>query len=222
MDPKLVHSFSSLEMFDGCPKRFYHLRVAKDYKPEDSEASLAGTRDHKAFEDRINLGTELPDYLKKHEGKVELLLNSGYEVTAEKEFAITRNFEPCENWWHPDVFLRVKADVVVRGETRAAVLDWKTGKRRPKPFQLELAAMTMLTSYPMMKSTEAAFLWLREESADKYKYTRDDLDRIKTKLMTKVEKIEETAADGVWQAKPGYHCNWCEVKNDCSYSQARG
>ena len=208
-------------MFDGCPKRFYHLRVAKDFKPEDSEASLAGTRDHKALEDRLREGTPLPPHLAKHEDKCTTILSSGMEVIPEQELAITKEFKPCD-WWHPDVFLRVKADVALYSATTAAALDWKTGKRRPKPFQLELAALTQFTSYPTLTSTRAAFLWLRENASDNYTYKRDkDYARIQDKLMTKVEKVEDTLADGVWQAKPGHHCNWCEVRNHCSYSQAR-
>jgi len=218
---QLAHSFSSLEMFEACPKRFYHLRVAKDVKPEDSAASEAGTRDHEALEHCIKDGTPLPPHLQKHEQKVRLIRESGYEVVAEQELAINKELEPCE-WWHPDVLLRVKADVALYTGTRAAVLDWKTGKRRPKPFQLELGAMAQWIHFPKIKSTEAAFLWLKEDASDKYSYTREeDYERILAKFTRKVDKVEEVAAEGVWQAKPGYHCNWCEAKNICSYSQAK-
>ena len=35
---KPAWSFSSLKTFDQCPKKYYHLRVAKDYKESDSAA----------------------------------------------------------------------------------------------------------------------------------------------------------------------------------------
>lgn len=218
---KLSHSYSGFDLFDTCPKRYNALKVEKSVKPEDSEASLAGTRDHKFLENRLLDGSELPPHLAKAESACDAITNSGLIVKPEQEFALTKGLEPCD-WWHQDVFLRVKADVAVYSETTAALLDWKTGKRRPKPFQLELGALTQFVSYPKIKSTEAAFLWIKEDATDKYKFTReDDYERILTKLTTKAERIEEAVEEGVWQAKPGFHCNWCELKNTCTSSQAR-
>ncbi len=218
---QLSHSFSGLELFDTCPKRYNALKVEKSVKPEDSEASLAGTRDHKFLEDRLLDGSKLPPHLAKAESACEVIANSGLIVKPEQEFALTKELEPCD-WWHQDAFLRVKADVGLYSETTAALLDWKTGKRRPKPFQLELGALTQFTYYPKIKSTKAAFLWLKDDTTDKYEFTReDDYDRILDKLMTKVERVEEAKEESVWQAKPGFHCNWCELKNTCTSSQAR-
>lgn len=208
-------------MAESCPKRYYHLRVAKDFKSQDSEASLAGDRDHKALETSLKEGAPLPPHLQRHGAIVEAILRSGTDVKAEQELAVTRELVPCD-WWHRDVFLRVKADVALYTETTAGLLDWKTGKRRPKPFQLELGALAQWIHSPKIKSTEAAFLWLKEDATDRYTYTREqDFERILTKLHKKVNKLEDIAADGVWPAKPGYHCNWCEVKDSCSYSQAK-
>lgn len=208
-------------MFESCPKRFYELRVAKNYKPEDSDASIDGTRKHKSLEDRLRDGTPLPPELAKHEDKCVTILNSGLTVKPEEELAFTKDLQPCD-WWHKDVFLRVKADVALYGKTRAALMDWKTGKRKPKSFQLELGALSQFVHYPEIKSTKAAFLWLKDDVSDSYEFIRDrDATRILEKLHTKVNRIEEAAAEGVWQAKPGFHCNWCEAKNDCSYSQAK-
>lgn len=218
---QLSHSYSGLDLFDTCPKRYNALKVEKSVKPEDSEASLAGTRDHKFLEDRLLDGSKLPPHLAKAESACEAIANSGLIVKPEQEFALTKELEPCD-WWHQDAFLRVKADVGLYSETTAALLDWKTGKRRPKPFQLELGALTQFTYYPKIKSTKAAFLWLKEDTTDKYEFTReDDYERILNKLMAKVERVEEAKEENVWQAKPGFHCNWCELKNTCTSSQAR-
>lgn len=219
--PTLAHSFSRFELFDTCPKQFFHRHVKKDLKEEESEASLAGTRDHKSFELRLKEGLALPPHLKKHEEKCEIILGSGMEVKAEEELAIDKELKPCD-WWHRDVFLRVKADVTLYSETTAGLLDWKTGKRKPKNFQLELGAMTQFLHYPKIKSTKAAFLWLRDDATDQETYTRDkDFERILTKTFEKADRIEEAVKEDVWQAKPGYHCNWCGLKDTCTSSQAR-
>lgn len=220
MSQPLAHSFSSLEVFNSCPKRFYHLRIAKDIK-EDSSTADDGTRQHKALEDRIKEGTPLPPHMEKHESQLSAITNSGLTVIAEQELAVTKELIPCD-WWHPDVFLRVKADVALYTETTAALMDWKTGKRRPKPFQLELGALAQFIHYPKVKLTKAAFLWLKDDAADHYTYTREkDYDRILAKLTTKTDRVDAAVEEDVWQAKPGYHCNWCGAKDFCASSQAK-
>ena len=54
-------SYSSLKMFQQCPKKYYHLRVAKDYKDEDNTATVYGKEVHKAAEDFIKDGTPIPE-----------------------------------------------------------------------------------------------------------------------------------------------------------------
>ena len=218
---RLAHSFSSLEMFDSCPKRYYHLRIAKDVKEEDGDASIAGTRDHKSLEERLLSGASLPPHLRKHEAECDIIVNSGLVVKPEQELAINRELEPCD-WWDQNVLLRVKADVALYGANHAALLDWRTGKRKPKPFQLELGALTQFIHYPKIKSTKAAFLWLRDDATDQETYTRDDdFDRILNKFKAMAEGVKEAKEEDVWQAKPGYHCNWCGLKDTCTSSQAR-
>ena len=54
-------SFSSLKLFDQCPKKYYHLRVAKDYREVESEAMLYGNEFHRAAENYVSGGVEVLD-----------------------------------------------------------------------------------------------------------------------------------------------------------------
>ena len=47
-------SFSKIKSFEQCPKKFYHLKVARDYKEPETEAMLYGTAVHLAAD---TLGT---------------------------------------------------------------------------------------------------------------------------------------------------------------------
>jgi hypothetical protein len=46
-------------LFQQCPKKYYHLRVAKDIVEPKSEQMLYGTVAHKAAEDYVRDGTPL-------------------------------------------------------------------------------------------------------------------------------------------------------------------
>ena len=51
MDTKPAWSFSSIKTFDQCPKKYYHLKVAKDYEEDfNTEAILYGNEFHTAAE----------------------------------------------------------------------------------------------------------------------------------------------------------------------------
>ena len=56
-----VWSYSSITLFDQCPKKYYHLRVAKDIKEPESDAMLYGTAVHEAAEQYIRDDIPLPE-----------------------------------------------------------------------------------------------------------------------------------------------------------------
>lgn len=59
-------SYSSITLFDQCPKKYYHLRVAKDIKEPESDAMMYGKDLHSAAEHYIRDDKPLPakyDYL---------------------------------------------------------------------------------------------------------------------------------------------------------------
>lgn len=218
---ELKHSFSAFEMFDQCPKKYWHLRVAKDYVDPGREASKDGERVHKYFEDRINDGIPLPPAYAKHEPKCEALLSAPGSIVAEQELALTKNFVPT-GWWDNDVWLRVKADVTIVNGSKGLVLDWKTGKRRPKPFQLRLGAFALMSYNPLVTKVNAMFAWLREDTSDAETYTREaDFDAIKQEVELKAARIAVAAEESVWQAKPGPLCAYCPAKQGCSYADER-
>ena len=53
-------SYSSITLFDQCPKKYYHLRVVKDIKEPESEAMNYGKDLHLAAEEHIRDGKPLP------------------------------------------------------------------------------------------------------------------------------------------------------------------
>ena len=51
-------SFSALTRYEQCPKQYYHLNVAKDFKDEDTEFSASGKETHLALYHRVVKGTD--------------------------------------------------------------------------------------------------------------------------------------------------------------------
>mgnify|MGYP006192309561 CR=1 FL=1 len=57
---KFAWSYSSLGLFQQCPKKYYHLRVLKDTKEPESEPMLYGKAVHEAAEKYIGEDVPIP------------------------------------------------------------------------------------------------------------------------------------------------------------------
>ena len=217
---KLAHSFSALELFDNCPLRYYKQRVSKEVKDEGGEASKYGDRVHKAFEDRLKDKTPLPSYLAVHEPTCAALEAMGGTLIAENEMVLTKELAPT-GWWDENAWLRSKLDVDIDLGSKTVTLDWKSGKRRPKFLQLELAALQIFLHRPATKKVSAGFVWLQDRDIDSEVYKREDYGSILSKLQAKTKRIEDALEEGVWPAKPGPLCNYCPAKDTCLYADTK-
>ena len=63
----LTHSFSSLKMYENCPKRYYHQRITKEVKDTGSDATYYGERVHEALEHRLESKVSLTEETKAYE-----------------------------------------------------------------------------------------------------------------------------------------------------------
>jgi len=206
-------TYSQLDSFETCPKKFYHLRVAKDFKDPPNEHSIWGERVHKAFEDRINHGTPLGEGMRQWEGiarKVERLPGTKY---TEIKLSIDRAFQPAP--WGSS-WSRGIADLLVINGEKAVVLDYKTGKRKPSE-QLALYTAYAFAHHEEVREVTSGFVWLKERKIDKQRFERKDLPDIWQSFLPRVSKLEKAYEREKWPAKPSGLCNgWCPV-NTCEF-----
>ena len=148
-------SFSKIKSFEQCPKKFYHLKVAKDYKEPETEAMLYGTAVHEAAEEYIRDGKPLPpeyDYIK---APLDSLNMKQGEKLCEYEMGLTVDLEPC-GFWDDNCWYRGIADLVILDkETKTAwVIDYKTSKntRYADKGQLELMALCIFKHFPEVET----------------------------------------------------------------------
>ncbi len=217
---KLAHSYSSIKMFENCPHRYYHQRIKKSVVDKGGEASMNGERIHKYLEDRIKEGTPLPAEIAHLENAIEAIYKikgDGF-IEAEREMTLDANLKPS-TWFSPDAWMRSKIDVLVLRDEKAAVLDWKTGKRRPDPTQLELFALQVFAHYPYIKSVSTTFLWIPDKATDSETYTRSMEADMWASLLKRVNRIEQSLEADKWPAKPSGLCNYCPCKSFCEYAR---
>lgn len=217
MTVELTHSFSAIKMFENCPYQYYHVRIIKSVVNKGGEATVWGERVHKHLEDRLKTGVALPPETAHNEPicqAIEKLKGTG-ELFVEQEATLNKQLQPTE-WWGKDAWLRSKLDILVIKGPWAAVLDWKTGKRRPDFSQLELFALQVFTHKPKVQTVHSKFLWIRDGKSDHEIYKRDQMPQLWEKLMTRIKRIEKAAETNTWPAKPSGLCPYCPVLT-CEY-----
>jgi len=216
---KLSHSYSAIVQFENCPLRYYRQRIVKDVKDEGGEASIYGERIHKLLEDRLR-GAALDSEIAQYEPlcqSVEKLASSG-ELFIEHEMVLTENLTTT-SWWAGDAWLRSKLDILVIIGADAVVMDWKTGKRKPDFFQMELFAAQVFKHFPQVQRVIASLVWLKTMEMDSATYNRMNINPIWAGIMQRIQRIHDANEYDNWPARPSGLCRYCPCRHDCTYAK---
>jgi hypothetical protein len=214
-------SYSALTSFETCPKRYFHIKVAKDVHDRPGEAALWGSTVHKHLEDRVRDGTCLPESIAAYEKIVAPIVNSSGTKLVEEPMAVNVNLQPVA-WTSPDAWCRGIVDLGILSSTnsKALLIDWKTGKRKPDNDQLMLFAGLAFSHYADLRTVTTAFVWLKECKIDKRHFERDDTAKIWTAFIPRVQRLERAYQKTNFPPKPSGLCaRYCPVsKNKCEFS----
>jgi PD-(D/E)XK nuclease superfamily len=210
-------SYSHLNAYRQCPRKYHHYYVLKDVPYESSPQMDRGNYVHQAFEQHINKGVVLPDDLRHYEKFVPWT----YKLEAEVKLGILWDGTPCD-FWDKEVYGRGTADVIVeqpRSPNVSVLLDWKTGKRREDPDELATQAILLRAHRPDIHTVYGYYVWLGDDALG----ARHDL----TDTSRKLESIRVEADAIGHQLKMGYMppkqsplCGWCKVKS-CEFNPQR-
>lgn len=212
----LAHSYSAIKDFEGCPRRYHEVRILKKFKSKDTEATLYGTAVHKAFEDFIKDGVELPASFEAYRKFVEPLATLDADIRCEEKMGIRADFTPCE-FFDQDVWYRGLPDylAISRSGKVARVADYKTGKssRYADTAQLELMAAMVFIHHPQVEKVKGALLFVVVGDIIKAEYTRAQLPEILSKWAGRASAIESALEVGVWNARSSALCKFCPVSS---------
>jgi CRISPR/Cas system-associated exonuclease Cas4 (RecB family) len=207
-------SFSRLNNFENCPKKFWHESVRKDIPFEESESMRYGKMVHKALELRVGKSKPLPLNLRYLEKYAALLANAKGQKLCEQQLAIDNNFEPCD-WFSKQTWCRAILDLAIVKGSHAVVFDYKTGKISSDFTQLRLAGVLLMLHMPELQTVELSYLWTKEKKITKYEQTltRDDIKKVVLEMMPRIKKYERAHRMESFPARPGFLCkSWCPVK----------
>lgn len=222
--PSQPWSYSSIKTFEQCPKKYYHLKIAKDVKDEGGEASIYGNLVHKAAEDYVRDGTPIPpeysymqpilDALLRIPGNkfCELKLGVGYE---DGKYYPTEFFAP-DAWW------RGIADLLVVDTPNAYLVDYKTGKnaKYADPTQLDMLAGAVFTHMPWVTKIKSGLLYVVSGEFIKKEHTAKNRTSYLATFDDALERLVVAEQAEVWNPVSGPLCKFCPVVS-CPHNRKR-
>lgn len=214
MSKPFAFSYSATSMYDSCPKKYYHIRVAKDFKDDDSAESEEGKIIHKVLHRRVIDGIPLPLQQRHFEPMAKPFADMKCEKAGEIKLCLNREFVPVD-FFARDAYCRGIIDLLLLPrKTHAIILDWKTGKVKDDFEQIEMTAAMLFCLMPELETFKCTFAWLRHRKFTSKDLTRADLPAIWKRALDKANAIEKATLTTDFPAKKSGLCKgYCPVSN---------
>lgn len=217
-------SYSSIKTFDQCPKKYYHLRVAKDVKDDPGEAAVYGTEVHQAAEDYVKLGTPIPLKFGYMRPIVESLAAIEGDKHTELKLGVKKvgdDYEPCD-FFDKDVWYRGIVDLVIIRGQKAHMIDYKTGKntKYADTKQLDAMAGALFVHFPDLMMIKSALAYVVCNEFIPKVHVRTEKRAYLSTFNDELVRLDEAELSGVWNAKSSPLCGWCPVTS-CEHHRPR-
>jgi hypothetical protein len=220
----LVWSFSSLKLYEQCPKKYYHLRIAKDTVEPTTEAQLYGTVAHEAAEKYVRDGTPLPEGFLYMKDSLDVLRRIPGEKLCEYKLGLTEDMQPC-GFTDANVYFRGIADLIIldRDRGRAFIVDYKTGKstRYADTGQLELMALAVFKHFPEVEYVRAGLLFTIARDFIRTHYKKEELSELPVKFSDTLVRMKSSISDGVFNPRPSGLCRAHCAVTECPHNGRR-
>jgi CRISPR/Cas system-associated exonuclease Cas4 (RecB family) len=222
MSKPKAFSFSQLNNFETCPRKYYELSVAKNFKEVEGEAILYGKRVHKAFELLVSKGKPLPPEFSHMLPYVQKFVDFPGTKLVEQQLCITSDFKPThwkdwDNGW-----CRAIIDLALVGKNSAVLIDYKTGKMKDDGFvQLMLAAALFMIHHPEVENVDVGYLWTQEDGQiTRDSYDRGDIAELWNELLPRVDRFQRAFQQTDYPPRPSGLCRkWCIVETCVHHGQ---
>ena len=207
-------SYSRLADYETCPYRIKLKVIDKIPEPPrdpETDPLARGDRIHKALEDAVRDGAEVPPEVKKHADLVRLLhsMHQDGMVRIEEPWNFDSSWQRTKEW--EKIWLRVKLDVAVVAKDTVVVIDYKTGKSFMKDIphtqQTQLYAGTAALLFPQAKTIITEIWYTDEGGTRRIDYKRD----VALDFLPRFERRANVMLnDRIFRPRPNVvNCKWC-------------
>ena len=209
-------SYSSLKLFEQCPRKYQAEKVTKEVPFTQGEAALYGEQLHKAAEEYIRDGKPIDPRFSFIQPYLDKLNAIEGEKFCELKVGVKRvdgRLEACE-FFDPEVWFRGVADLVILNGNRAWIVDYKSGKsaRYADIRQLALMAAALFLKYPEIEVIKTSLLFVVSKEFIKENFSKEYGLSIFAELNGLLTARDAAYENDVWNCKPNSLCRkWCGV-----------
>lgn len=205
----LKWSFSALQTFEQCPRKYKAKYVLKNYNEPQQDHQQWGIDVHKDLEDRVRENKPLPERTRQYEPVVQSLAKFGAEtVLCEQKMGLTENLTPVD-FFAPEVWWRGVIDLALIKGDKAVIVDYKTGKRKDDFTQLRLFSAAMFARHPHLRKQKMTYLWLKTGEHSSEEMTNTDTPAVWQTILPRVDRLEKAIQTDTFYERPGPLCGWC-------------
>jgi len=207
---KFAWSWSRLKNYRVCPKKHYHVDLAKEFPEPDNEVLIWGNQVHKAMSEYIDKGVKLPPMMEHYDPWPNMLVSAreaGWTVKTELKLAMSESHKPT-SFFDNATWFRGVCDALAIAPTKNAALsiDWKTGQIKPDAEQLALNAALIFSHYPEVNLVDTVYVWLGNDDQTRVRYGRMDMLPMWSGLMPEIRQLEEAHRTTTYPPKPSGIC----------------
>lgn len=214
-------SFTKLNLYELCPFKYKMTAVRPiQVKDEFGQEAKEGIEIHEALDKRLHGGQPLTGMRSEYERFCRAIEAAPGDLYPEVQFCMTRDFKQTK-WddWDRGWFRGV-LDVLKVNNTKAIILDWKTGKVKEEPEQLEFFANLVFLFFPEVQNVSARYIWLKYAGVDEskvmgepYEYQRHQTKELWAKHLPRVVAFEKGVNNQDYPTRKNGLCkDYCVVK----------
>ncbi len=219
-------SYSKMKNFLTCQKRHYEVDLQKNYT-DTGEAMEWGNRVHKFLADACIGKAPLPEKVPII-GEDDFHMRAAYqewvdkyadpslpgELLVERQYAMTKDFEPCSWFRDPRVWVRVIIDLLRIYGPVARSVDWKTGRMIHDSRQLMVSSQAIFAHHPEVKRVHTDFVWLQDGNVTTEVFNRADMVKEWPPVLDVIKEMENAAKTLTYPPKPSRLCfKHCPVQS---------
>lgn len=216
---KFAWSYSALTSFETCPRRHKLTRVDKSVVEPPSEQIKHGNEVHKALELYLKKEAALPEKYKDYRPYADAVAQQKGKLLVEHKIALNKSFKPT-GYFDSDVWVRSVFDVAIIRPDSGKMLDWKTGKPKADPSQMQLFAAVGFSAFPYVQKFDTGFVWLGHKKLTRNEFSKDEAPSIWQEFIVRVNRMEDALERDKFPANPSGLCRaHCPVpKSMCEFS----
>lgn len=237
--PDFPWSYSHLEAFELCPRKWAAQKYYKQYEDKQNAAGKRGQSAHRSIELFLEGVGDLPLDLEHHRGDLERIRNRDEIVLGEQKIGLTKDLKPI-GFFDDEIWFRAIVDYLglTADKSAAHIIDWKFGKRKPVKDkywdQIDLCAAAVARVLPSVQILVGGYYWARSAPGtrehirlyargpamelDKVKTNNPyDLDKIFFDFRPRIDLMQAAIRQEVFPAKPNFLCHkYCPV-DSCQF-----